>query len=333
MYRGRSTRAGGKEPGPEGLISFGMNPVGLGPQLEEDGGRPLEAEVAGGGRERRDGDRPSSGRRPGSTRGPTPSQIQTEVFLLPAANFAEKDGTFTNSARWLQWKWKALDPPGQAKADQEILGPHLPGRPRALPEGGRRPPRAGAERRLGLHQPRASRPLRGAEGDEREGPADLPDPKDQTKIAQARGTAARRLRPARGRRLDHVRQLAALRRLHRGREQRPAPQQRRPDGPRHVPRLGLLLARQPPDHVQPGIGRRRGQALGRDARRHPLERREVGGRRARHEGRRPAGDLRGLRHAPRRCGPALRSRASTTDRSRSTTRRSRRRSRTRCIRR
>src|SRR5437660_859132 len=31
MYRGSSTRAGGKEPGPEGLISFGMNPVGTGP--------------------------------------------------------------------------------------------------------------------------------------------------------------------------------------------------------------------------------------------------------------------------------------------------------------
>src|SRR5947199_471309 len=53
--------------------------------------------------------------------GLAPSQIQTEVFLLPAANFAEKDGTFTNSARWLQWKWKALDPPGLARTDQEIL--------------------------------------------------------------------------------------------------------------------------------------------------------------------------------------------------------------------
>src|SRR5262249_50669020 len=53
--------------------------------------------------------------------GPDPGQIQTEVFMLPAANFAEKDGTFTNSARWMQWKWKALDPPGQAKTDQEIV--------------------------------------------------------------------------------------------------------------------------------------------------------------------------------------------------------------------
>ncbi|HWW92162.1 MAG TPA: molybdopterin-dependent oxidoreductase, partial [Vicinamibacteria bacterium] len=31
MYRGHSVRAGGQEPGPEGLITFGMNPVGIGP--------------------------------------------------------------------------------------------------------------------------------------------------------------------------------------------------------------------------------------------------------------------------------------------------------------
>jgi formate dehydrogenase major subunit len=50
-----------------------------------------------------------------------PEDVQTEVFLLPAANFAEKDGTFVNSARWIQWKWKAVDPPGEARPDQEII--------------------------------------------------------------------------------------------------------------------------------------------------------------------------------------------------------------------
>jgi formate dehydrogenase major subunit len=50
-----------------------------------------------------------------------PEDVKTEVFLLPAANFAEKDGSFVNSARWAQWKWKAVDPPGDAKADQEIV--------------------------------------------------------------------------------------------------------------------------------------------------------------------------------------------------------------------
>jgi formate dehydrogenase major subunit len=43
------------------------------------------------------------------------------VYRLPGAGFAEKDGTFVNSARWLTWKWAAVDPPGEAKLDQEIL--------------------------------------------------------------------------------------------------------------------------------------------------------------------------------------------------------------------
>src|SRR5581483_3175809 len=48
-------------------------------------------------------------------------RINTTVYRLPGAGFAEKDGTFVNSARWLQWKYVALPPPGQAKVDQEIL--------------------------------------------------------------------------------------------------------------------------------------------------------------------------------------------------------------------
>ena len=47
--------------------------------------------------------------------------IKTTVYRLPCAGFAEKDGTFVNSARWLQWKNVAVPPPGQAKVDQEIL--------------------------------------------------------------------------------------------------------------------------------------------------------------------------------------------------------------------
>ncbi|MCI0391012.1 MAG: formate dehydrogenase-N subunit alpha [Acidobacteria bacterium] len=47
--------------------------------------------------------------------------IRTTVYRLPGAGFAEKDGTFVNSARWLQWKNAALPTPGQAKVDQEIL--------------------------------------------------------------------------------------------------------------------------------------------------------------------------------------------------------------------
>jgi formate dehydrogenase major subunit len=43
--------------------------------------------------------------------------IGTEVFFLPAAAHAEKDGTFTQTQRMLQWHHKALEPPGDARSD------------------------------------------------------------------------------------------------------------------------------------------------------------------------------------------------------------------------
>jgi formate dehydrogenase major subunit len=43
--------------------------------------------------------------------------IQTEVFFLPAANHTEKDGSFTNTQRLLQWHHKALEPPDDARSE------------------------------------------------------------------------------------------------------------------------------------------------------------------------------------------------------------------------
>jgi formate dehydrogenase-N alpha subunit len=48
-------------------------------------------------------------------------QINTTVYRLPGAGFAEKDGTMVNSARWLQWKNAAVPPPGNCRLDQDIL--------------------------------------------------------------------------------------------------------------------------------------------------------------------------------------------------------------------
>ena len=44
-------------------------------------------------------------------------EIPTEVFLLPAAGHAEKDGTFTNTQRLLQWRQKAVEPPGDSRSE------------------------------------------------------------------------------------------------------------------------------------------------------------------------------------------------------------------------
>jgi formate dehydrogenase major subunit len=43
--------------------------------------------------------------------------IGTEVFFLPAAAHTEKDGSFTNTQRLLQWRHKAVDPAGDACSD------------------------------------------------------------------------------------------------------------------------------------------------------------------------------------------------------------------------
>jgi formate dehydrogenase major subunit len=46
-----------------------------------------------------------------------PEQIGTEVFFLPAAAHTEKDGTFTNTQRLLQWHFKAVEPPDDCRSE------------------------------------------------------------------------------------------------------------------------------------------------------------------------------------------------------------------------
>lgn len=109
----------------EGLISFGMNPVANGPNTHKMltalsklkwmiVAENFETETAAfwNAKTLAAKDYPEA---------LSAEQIQTEVFLLPAANFAEKDGAFVNSSRWLQWKEIATDPPGEAMRDQEII--------------------------------------------------------------------------------------------------------------------------------------------------------------------------------------------------------------------
>ncbi len=50
-----------------------------------------------------------------------PASIATEVFQLPTTCFAEENGSLVNSARWLQWHWKAANGPGDAKSDIWIM--------------------------------------------------------------------------------------------------------------------------------------------------------------------------------------------------------------------
>jgi formate dehydrogenase major subunit len=49
------------------------------------------------------------------------SKINTEVFMLPTTHWIEKDGSFTNSGRWAQWKDQVIPPQGNARHDHWIL--------------------------------------------------------------------------------------------------------------------------------------------------------------------------------------------------------------------
>ena len=50
-----------------------------------------------------------------------PEEVQTEVYFLPTALIYEKIGSINNSGRWIQWREKAVEPPGECKSDFEMM--------------------------------------------------------------------------------------------------------------------------------------------------------------------------------------------------------------------
>lgn len=100
----------------QGLFCFGQNPLVTGPNSKKAGAALSklnwlvavdlwETETA------------SFWKAPGV---PT-ANINTEVFLLPAASAIEKEGSITNSGRWLQYRWKAIAPIGSCQNDAYII--------------------------------------------------------------------------------------------------------------------------------------------------------------------------------------------------------------------
>src|SRR2546423_5873584 len=109
MYRGNV----------KGLFAFGMNGVAIGPDTKKNIEALKKADWLVVGEIYPD-ETSEFWMSPGIT-ADEQKKIQTTVYRLPCAGFAEKDGTFVNSARWLQWKNIAVPPPGEARVDQEIL--------------------------------------------------------------------------------------------------------------------------------------------------------------------------------------------------------------------
>jgi formate dehydrogenase major subunit len=103
----------------KGLLAFGMNAVMIGPDSKKniEALGKLDWLVVG---EIFPDETSEFWKAPGTSTDQM-KKINTTVYRLACAGFAEKDGTLVNSARWLQWKWVAVPPPGDAKVDQEIV--------------------------------------------------------------------------------------------------------------------------------------------------------------------------------------------------------------------
>jgi formate dehydrogenase major subunit len=103
----------------KGLFAFGMNGVAIGPDSKKNIDALKKADWLVVGEIYQD-ETSEFWKSPGITPEEM-KKIQTTVYRLPCAGFAEKDGTFTNSARWLQWKNAALPLPGDCRLDQAIV--------------------------------------------------------------------------------------------------------------------------------------------------------------------------------------------------------------------
>ena len=50
-----------------------------------------------------------------------PASVKTEVFFLPCAISIEKEGSVSNSGRWMQWRYKGPDAPNGQKPDGDLM--------------------------------------------------------------------------------------------------------------------------------------------------------------------------------------------------------------------
>jgi len=104
----------------KGMLAFGMNGVAIGPDSNKniDALKKAEWLVVG---EIYPDETSEFWKSPRVIAQGDMKQIQTTVYRLPCAGFAEKDGSFTNSARWLLWKNAAVPLPGECRLDHGIV--------------------------------------------------------------------------------------------------------------------------------------------------------------------------------------------------------------------
>jgi formate dehydrogenase major subunit len=183
------------------------------------------------------------------------ADIQTEVIRLPTTCFAEEDGSLVNSSRWLQWHWKGADGPGEAQTDIRIMSElFLRLRKRYQAEAANSPTRCSNCRgrtrsptnlrrknwpRKSTAAPRPTSPMPWRGGQGRYATGGFAQLKDDGSTASGCWIFAGSWTEA-------------------GQPDGP-PRQRRPVWHAPASGLGLGLAGQPADSLQPRLGRRRGK--------------------------------------------------------------------------
>ena len=236
------------------------------------------------------------------------ASIQTEVIRLPTTCFAEEDGSLVNSSRWLQWHWKGADGPGEARTDVRIMSElFLRLRQRYQANGG-----AYAEPILKLDWPykiadepspeELAREINGyaiADFTDAYGRGDQGRRSNWPVSASSRTTAARL--PVAG-----FSAAAGPRRATRW----PVATTATRIGMKQTPGLGLGLAGEPADSLQPRFVRPARQTVGREQTPGVVERQGLDRhRRAGLQGRLPTGSRdESVHHEPRRRGAVLRPR-------------------------
>ena len=209
--------------------------------------------------------------------GVDPKSSKVEVFFIPGAPAAEKDGSITNTMRLAQWHVKAVDPPGDARSDAAFIV-DVGNRVKELYKDSRPSGTASPGFGVGLRAPGAQERAQDGAGPEgvqrlrhrghhREGPASRSTSGQPMKtfghLRDDGSTACGNwiytgIYPEEGKNL-------ALRRD-------------KPKGAITGPRLGLRVAGQSPHPVQPRVGRCPGAAVEREEEAHLVGRQgeEVG---------------------------------------------------------
>ena len=195
-----------------------------------------------------------------------PRRSRRRCFLLPAAATMEKEGSQSNSGRWVQWKYKAAEAPGDALPVGEIEIKIMAAVKKLYAkEGG---PNAEAILNLKWDYTDSKGHYRCPESvqtDQRlfpEGYGHRRQGQEARRPNSRKASWCRAFGNLQDDGSDGMRQLGHVRKLRRGRrEQDGQARQGRSDRTGPLPQLGLCLAGQPPHHLQPRILRCEWQAL------------------------------------------------------------------------